>query len=136
MAGIERFEDIEAWKEARNLVREIYHVTGRGSFTHDFGLRDQLQRASVSIMANIAEGFDGGSNREFVKFLGYALRSTTEVQSHLYVAIDQGYIDQHEFESLYEHSVKVKSLLSGFLRYLRSPSRTLNFARCTLNLER
>ena len=122
MARIERFEDIEAWKEARNLVREIYHLTGQGAFTQDFGLRDQLQRASVSIMANIAEGFDGGSNREFVKFLGYALRSTTEVQSHLYVATDQGYIGQQEFESLYELSVKVKSLISGFLRYLRFPS--------------
>jgi four helix bundle protein len=129
MARIERFEDIEAWKEARGLSREIYRVTGQGTFTKDFGLRDQLQRASVSIMANIAEGFDGGSNREFVKFLGYALRSTTEVQSHLYVASDQGYIDQREFKSLYELSVKVKNLISGFLRYLRSRSPTLNVAR-------
>jgi four helix bundle protein len=126
MARIERFEDIEAWKEARGLSREIYRVTGQGTFTKDFGLRDQLQRASVSIMANIAEGFDGGSNREFVKFLGYALRSTTEVQSHLYVASDQGYIDKREFKSLYELSVKVKNLISGFLRYLRSRSPTLN----------
>jgi four helix bundle protein len=129
MARIERFEDIEAWKEARGLSREIYRVTGQGTFTKDFGLRDQLQRASVSIMANIAEGFDGGSNREFVKFLGYALRSTTEVQSHLYVASDQGYIDKREFKSLYELSVKVKNLISGFLRYLRSRSPTLNVAR-------
>jgi four helix bundle protein len=128
MARIERFEDIEAWKEARGLSREIYRVTGQGTFTKDFGLRDQLQRASVSIMANIAEGFDGGSNREFVKFLGYALRSTTEVQSHLYVASDQGYIDKREFKSLYELSVKVKNLISGFLRYLRSRSPTLNVA--------
>jgi len=129
MARIERFEDIEAWKEARGLSREIYRVTGQGTFTKDFGLRDQLQRASVSIMANIAEGFDGGSNREFVKFLGYALRSTTEVQSHLYVASDQGYIDKREFKSLYELSVKVKNLISGFLRYLRSRSPNLNVAR-------
>ena len=129
MAGIERFEDIEAWKEARNLVREIYHLTGQGACAQDFGLRDQLQRASVSIMANIAEGFDGGSNREFVKFLNYALRSTTEVQSHLYVAIDQGYIDQQKLESLYDLSVKVKSLISGFIRYLRSPSRPSTLER-------
>lgn len=128
MGRIGRFEEIEAWKEARNLVREIYRLTGQGTFAKDFGLRDQLQRASVSIMANIAEGFDGGSNREFVKFLGYALRSTTEVQSHLYVAIDQGYIDQRAFESLYGHSVTVKSLISGFLRYLRLPPRTSNVA--------
>jgi len=128
MARIERFEDIEAWKEAGGLSREIYRVTGQGTFTKDFGLRDQWQRASVSIMANIAEGFDGGSNREFVKFLGYALRSTTEVQSHLYVASDQGYIDKREFKSLYELSVKVKNIISGFLRYLRSRSGTLTVA--------
>lgn len=135
MARIEKFEDIESWKAARNLVREIYRLTGQGAFAKDFGLRDQLQRASVSIMANIAEGFDGGSNREFVKFLNYALRSTTEVQSHLYVTTDQGYIEQQEFESLYELSVEVKSLISGFLRYLRLPSRTSNIEPCTLNLE-
>ncbi len=128
MAKIERFEDVEAWKEARNLVQRIYHRTGQGAFAQDFGLRDQIQRASVSIMANIAEGFDGGSNREFIKFLHYALRSATEIQSHLYVAVDQGYIDQQEFKSLYELSTKVKSLISGFLRYLRSQSHALNVA--------
>ena len=79
-------------------------------------------------MANIAEGFDGGSNREFVRYLGYALRSTTEVQSHLYVASDQGHIDQQGFKSLYDLSVEVKNLISGFLRYLRSRSPTLNVA--------
>jgi len=79
-------------------------------------------------MANIAEGFDGGSYREFVRYLGYALRSTTEVQSHLYIASDQGYIDKREFKSLYELSVKVKNIISGFLRYLRSRSGTLTVA--------
>lgn len=126
LGGIQRFEDIEAWKEARNLTRAIYRATSKGSFAKDFGLRDQLQRASVSIMANFAEGFDGGSNREFLKFLAYALRSTTEGQSHLYVALDQGYIDQHAFESLYDLTVKVKNLISGFIRYLRSQCRTSN----------
>jgi len=75
----------------------------------------------VSIVANIAEGFDGGSNREFVKFLNFAVRSTTELQSHLYVATGQGYIVEQKLESLYDLSVKVKSLISGFLRYLRTP---------------
>ncbi len=122
MASIERFEDIEAWKEARELTRLIYAVTGDGSFSKDYGLRDQIQRAATSIMANIAEGFDGGSGREFIKFLNYALRSATEVQSHLYIALDQRYIDQQQFESLYDLSVTVKSLIAGFLRYLRSSS--------------
>lgn len=124
MPGIERFEDIDAWKEARKLTHEIYSITGKRSFSSDLGLRDQLQRASVSVMANIAEGFDGGSNREFVKFLGYALRSTTEVQSHLYVALDQGYIDDPAFRSLYQLTLKVKNLLGGFIRYLRSHPST------------
>ena len=128
MGGIQRFEDIEAWKEARNLTRAIYRATSKGPFAKDFGLRDQLQRASVSIMANIAEGFDGGSNREFVKFLAYSLRSTTEVQSHLYVTLDQGYIDSQGFTSIYDLSVKVKNLIAGFLRYLRSRSGTMNLA--------
>jgi four helix bundle protein len=121
MARIKKFEEIEAWKKARKLTQEIYKATTQGSFTRDFGLRDQLQRASVSIMANIAEGFDGGSNREFLKFLTYALRSTTEVQSHLYVALDQQYLGQNSFHSLYDLSVEVKNLISGFIRYLRSP---------------
>jgi four helix bundle protein len=122
MAGIKRFEDIEAWVKARALTRGIYKATAQDSFRKDFGLRDQLQRASVSVMANIAEGFDGGSNREFIKFLSYALRSTTEVQSHLYVALDQQYISQETFMHLYNSSVEVKNLLSGFIRYLRSAS--------------
>lgn len=129
MGAIARFEEIEAWVEARELTRLIYAVTGDGPFSKDYGLRDQIQRAATSVMANIAEGFDGGSTQEFKRFLHYALRSTTEVQSHLYIALDQGYIDQQEFESLYELSVKVKSLISGFLRYLRCPSRTANLAR-------
>jgi four helix bundle protein len=95
-------------------------------------------------MANVAEGFDAASNREFVKFLGYALRSGTEVQSHLYVALDQGYVEQGRFDSLQEHATKVKNLIGGFIRYLRSRSRTqdraekrsvLDFKPRTSNLE-
>jgi four helix bundle protein len=126
MAGIKRFEEIEAWKEARRLTREVYKATRQSGFRRDFGLRDQVQRASISIMANIAEGFDGGSNREFLKFLAYALRSASEVQSHLYVALDQDYIGQQSFDSLFEITVRVKNLISGFIRYLRSRPRRPN----------
>ena len=126
MPGIERFEDVEAWREARNLTHEVYQISGEGAFSTDYGLRDQIQRASVSIMANIAEGFDGGSNREFTRFLRYALRSTTEVQSHLYVALDQGYLDGSVFAALYDRTVKVKNLTGGFIRYLRSSSARSN----------
>ena len=120
---ITRFEDIEAWQQARRLAQMVYQATAHGALSRDYGLRDQLQRAAVSIMANIAEGFDGGSDREFLKFLGYAFRSTTEVQSHLYVSLDQGYLEQGGFQSLYDHSAKVKSIISGFIRYLRSGSQ-------------
>jgi four helix bundle protein len=126
MAKIERFEDIEAWKAAREIAQQVYNVTRSSSFVKDFGLGDQAQRAAVSIMANIAEGFDSGSSREFVRFLGYALRSATELQSHLYVALDQGYPDRQEFEELFASITKCKSLVSGFARYLRSHPKTSN----------
>ena len=129
MARIERFEDVDAWQQARKLVQMIYQETAQGGFSRDFGLRDQLRRAAVSIMANIAEGFDSGSTREFLRFLTHALRSTTEVQSHLYVAIDQRYLEQHTFHSLYDLSVRVKSIISGFMRYLRSTSQPSNVER-------
>lgn len=126
MAGIGRFEDIDGWKEARTLTKAIYQATRLPGFNKDLDLRQQMRRASVSIMANIAEGFDAASNREFVKFLGYALRSGAEVQSHLYVALDQGYMDQRTFDSLREHTVRVKNLIGGFIRYLRSRPRSQN----------
>ena len=121
--GIERFEDIEAWKAARELSQEVYKITAQGQFTRDYGLRDQIQRAAVSIMANIAEGFDGRSNREFIQFLSYAFRSATEVQSHLYVALDQGYIDEEQFDALYHQALRVKKLINGFIRYLKGAKR-------------
>jgi len=120
MAAISRFEDIDAWKEARLLTREVNIAICRTPLKRDFVLRDQIQRASVSIMANIAEGFDSGSNREFIRFLRYALRSTSEVQSHLYVALDREYLLEDVFRSIYEKAVAVKNLLSGFIRYLKS----------------
>lgn len=124
MSGITRFEDIDAWKAARELTSQIYAVTCEGTFAKDYGLKDQIQRAATSIMANVAEGFDGGSDREFIRFLGYARRSATEVQSHLYVALDQHYIDEREFLALHEKTGAVKSLISGFIRYLRTQPRS------------
>lgn len=120
MGGIERFEDIDAWKEARKLTQAVYRITERPGFRKDTGLRDQLQRASVSTMANIAEGFDGTTDREFLQFLGYALRSASELHSHLYVALDQRYIDAAGFEEMYSLSVTTKNLIGGFIRYLKA----------------
>ncbi len=118
---IEKFEDIEAWQQARDLVNLVYESVQGILFSKDFGLKDQIQRASVSIMANIAEGFDSSSDVDFIKFLIYSRRSATEVQSHLYVALDRKYVTQKEFQELYKRSNEVKALIGGFIKYLRKP---------------
>ena len=114
MAAITRFEDIMAWQEARELTKRIYALMRREPFARDFGLRDQIQRASVSSMSNIAEGFDCDSKIEFGRFLGIARRSSVEVQSLLYVATDVGYINENEFTMHYEQARKTKALIGGF----------------------
>jgi four helix bundle protein len=116
MALIERFEDIKAWQEARDLTRRIYQLSGSGDFGKDFGLRDQIRRASVSAMSNIAEGFDCESKKEFARFLEIARRSTVEVLSLLYVAMDVGYIDEKTFHTFYEQTTKTRRLI-GALRH-------------------
>jgi four helix bundle protein len=118
---IEKFEDIQAWQEARVLTNLIYEATKGSLFSKDYGLKDQIQRAAVSIMANIAEGFDAASDVEFIKFLIYSRRSASEIQSHLYVALDQKYITQEKFQELYEEAKKVKGLIGGFIKYLKKP---------------
>ena len=118
MAMIQRFEDIQAWQEARKLVKMVYSLTNKDSFSKDFGMRDQIRRASVSVMANIAEGFDCESKVEFARFLGIARRSSVEVQSILYAALDTGYINNDEFNLYYEQARKTKALTGGFKRSL------------------
>jgi four helix bundle protein len=108
------FEDIQAWQEARKLTKWVYEITREGAFAKDFGLKDQIQRASVSVMANIAEGFDCDSKVEFARFLGIARRSAVEVQSLLYIAQDAEYIDQATFTRLYKQAEKAKALIGGF----------------------
>lgn len=99
MAPLKRFEDIEAWQKARRLTREIYTLPGSGQLSKDFGLRDQIRRAAVSVMSNIAEGFERGGSAEFSQFLAIAKGSTGEIEAQLYVALDQKYITQEQFES-------------------------------------
>ena len=120
---IERFEDIQGWQEARKLTKKIYELTNSFPFKKDLGLCGQIQKASVSIMANIAEGFDRQSRKEFSKFLNYASASATEVQSHLYVAIDQKYITEEDFELTYNQTRKAKSLINGFISYLKGKKK-------------
>jgi len=119
IVSITRFEDINAWQEARVLTRKIFEVTGKDPFSKKYRFREQLESASISIMANIAEGFDSQSDAEFARFLIYARRSASEVQSHLYAAIDQSLITKDEFSEIFNKSSEVKSLVSGFIRYLK-----------------
>jgi four helix bundle protein len=120
MATITRFEDIEAWQKARVLTRHIYDITGRGAFARDFGLRDQIRRASVSSMSNIAEGFERGGNKEFIQFLSDAKGSTGEVKSQLYVALDARFIAEPQFNELYKLANETSRLVGGFMSYLQT----------------
>jgi four helix bundle protein len=116
---ITRFEDIEAWKAARRLAHAVSQVTRFPRRIPDHDLVRQMRRCAVSIMANIVEGFDAGSRREFVRFLRIALRSGSELQSHLYVALDEGHLDSPAFDGLYSQVRAVKGMIGGFIRYLR-----------------
>ena len=118
--GINRFEDLDCWKKARELTIIIYRLTGQGTFIKDFGLKEQIRRASVSIMSNIAEGFGNISTKEFIRFLGYSIRSSCEVQSQLYVAIDQQYISHDDFNNAYLKAEDCRKLCKGFVKYLNS----------------
>jgi four helix bundle protein len=120
MSKIERFEDIEAWKKARGLTKVVYDLSNAGSFGRDFGLKDQIRRASVSTMSNIAEGFERGGDQEFIQYLSMAKGSCGEVRSQLYVAFDQGYVDQAKFQQLYDEAQSTSRLIAGFISYLQS----------------
>jgi len=122
MATIERFEDMKVWQKARELVLEIYSVTKHGDFSRDFGLRDQIRRASVSILSNIAEGFERGGNKEFIHFLYIAKGSCAEVRAQLFVAGDQNYITKEQFAHLSEYCQEVGKMLAGLVSYLQKSS--------------
>ena len=137
---IRRFEDIRAWQASRELCGNLYQLSAKGQFAKDFSLRDQVRRASASIMANIAEGFDSHTNQEFVQFLYYSLRSASELQSHLYIACDQGYMTELKFKELYDQTSRIKEMLFAFIDYLRTRKKPTASLRSiqprTSNLER
>ncbi|MEI8183686.1 MAG: four helix bundle protein [Deltaproteobacteria bacterium] len=120
MATITKFEDIEAWQKSRELTREVYSASNTGLFAKDYGLRDQIRRAAVSIMSNIAEGFERGGDKEFGQFIAQAKGSSAEVRAQLYVALDQKYIDQPTFDRLAELTIQINRMLAGLMKYLRS----------------
>ena len=117
---IKNFEEIEAWKRARELTKLIYRISSHVDFNKDWGLKDQIRRAAISVMSNIAEGFDSSSKLEFIRFLGISRRSASEIQSQLYVAVDQGYIQQDDFKNIYKETEEIRKMITGFIRYLKN----------------
>ena len=117
---IAKFEDIKAWQESRSLTNLIYRYTRKSNFSKDFGLCDQIRRASISVMSNIAECFESQSNSEFIKFLFYAKRSSGGVRCQLYIAKDQGHIFEEKFKIAYEQTIYISKLISKFITYLKN----------------
>jgi len=120
MPSFKTFKEIEAWQKARTLTRNIYAISNNGAFAKDYGLRDQIRRASVSIMANIAEGHERSGTGEFVQFLSIAKGSAGEVGSHLCVALDLGYLDESTFNQLSATTAETARLIGALMQYLRN----------------
>ena len=118
MATIKRFEDLDAWKKGRALALRVYELTQEKAFYKDYALRDQIRRAAISITANIAEGFERGSNKEFIYFLGIAKGSAGEVRSLTYLALDYGYIDESAFKEQHTLAEETTQVITGLIRYL------------------
>ncbi|MBV9215859.1 MAG: four helix bundle protein [Acidobacteria bacterium] len=116
---ISRFEDIEAWKKSRDVTKDVYEFTKLDGFNKDFALRDQIRRAVISIMSNIAEGFERGGDKEFVQFLSVAKGSCGEARAQLYVAFDQAYISHDEFSVTVEKLTEIGRMISGLMKYLK-----------------
>jgi four helix bundle protein len=117
--AVKNFEDLNVWKQARQLTQEVYRLTKTEKFLKDFGLRDQIRRAAISVMSNIAEGFERGGNQEFVQFLYVAKASCGEVRSQLYVALDQGYATTNDTEKLLQLFRRLSGMISNLITYLR-----------------
>jgi len=118
MTTITRFEDIEAWKTARELTVLIYRLTDQGAFARDFGLKDQIRRAAVAVMSNIAEGFESATQAQFIRYLGLAKASAGEVSSQLYVALDIHYLNDEQFRQALDLADKSSRQIARFMTYL------------------
>lgn len=118
MPTIRRFEDLNVWQSARELVKIIYNFTNQGNFQKDFALKDQIRRAVISVMSNISEGFGAGSDAEFIRFLGYSRRSLCETQSQLYIALDLEYISKKDFDNIHEKTISTEKQINAFIGYL------------------
>ena len=114
------FEDLQVWQDTRKFVKSIYELTSLDNFKKDYGLKDQIQRAAVSIMNNISEGFERDNNKEFMRFLSYSKGSAGEVRSMLYVAMDLEYISKNDFDDNYKNAVDIIKQIANFKKYLRN----------------
>jgi four helix bundle protein len=117
--AVKYFEDFQIWQEARRLTNKIYDATRKQAFSRDFGLCDQIRRASVSVMSNIAEGYERGGNQEFLQFLSIAKGSCGEVRCQLYVTLDQGYLERNQCEAIIDQFKKLSIMISNFMRYIK-----------------
>ena len=126
MATIKRFEDIEAWKTARALANLIYSLSSTGPFGKDFGLKDQVQRSAVSVMSNIAEGFESRTQPLFINYLGLAKASAGELRAQLYLALDLAYISKEQFTKAHDLADKVSRQIYRFMRYLEQNKKAYN----------
>jgi len=124
MPKVARFEDLDVWKNARKLANLIYFLTRKGEFSKDFGLRDQMRRAAVSILSNIAEGFESQTQSMFVEYLGRSKSSAGELRAQLYLAQDVQYISEEEFNEAFDLVVVCSKQLTRFIQYLRSHPNT------------
>jgi four helix bundle protein len=120
LSTIKSFEDLTVWQDAREFTNKIYMLTKKFPKEELYGLTSQIRRATVYIMANIAEGFDRRSDKELTNFLSIARASSSEVQNNLYVAIDLEYISQAEFNQLYQETKKIAKQINGLMTYLKS----------------
>jgi four helix bundle protein len=123
MTAIARFEDIEAWKTSRQLTNSIYAHTNQTGFNRDFGLRDQIRRASISVMSNIAEGFESRADSQFINFLGMVRASAGEVRAQLYIAFDQNYITEEQFNDTFSKAQTCSRQIANFIKYLEANPR-------------
>lgn len=119
MATIQKFEDIESWKSAREVVKMVYKVSSEAPFSKDFALCNQIRRSAISVVSNIAEGFEREGNKEFINFLSIAKGSCGEVRAQLYIALDQNYLDNKMFSTIYEKLCETSRQIAGFMRYLQ-----------------
>ena len=120
MSSIQRFEDLIVWQKSRELNKRIYSITSDSNFNKDYSPRDQIRRASISILSNIAEGFDRSGNKEFIQFLSIAKGSASELRAQLYVAFDLNYLSKDEFDYIFQLINEIGKMLTGLMNYLKS----------------